>query len=241
MRIAVLSDVHSNLPALEAVIATVGAVDAWYHLGDVVGYGPHPDEVVGRLRDLGAVGVRGNHDAAATGAIDTEWFNAAARWAIDWTMQRIAPETRDWLASLPEVRTLGDHTLVHGSRRDPTWEYITSEDEAIPSFDLLETPILLHGHTHYPAAWLEKPPGRAELVQPADQFDLALGEQRLLLNPGSVGQPRDGDRRASVMVIDTDGRRARWQRVAYAIDSVQADMRKAGHPQMLVQRLAAGW
>ncbi len=102
MRIAVLSDIHANLPALDAVLATLGTIDACWHLGDVVGYGPHPDEVVGRLRDIGAIGVRGNHDAAALGGPEVEWFNPDARRAIEWTERRISPATRAWLADLPE-------------------------------------------------------------------------------------------------------------------------------------------
>ncbi|MFL5675547.1 MAG: metallophosphoesterase family protein, partial [Chloroflexota bacterium] len=126
MRIAVLSDIHSNLVALEAVLAKIGAVDAIWHLGDVVGYGAQPDEVVARLSELGATGVRGNHDAAATGATDIAWFNPEARAAMEWTRTTIADTTRAWLAALPQRRTDGDFTLVHGSPRDPTWEYVTS-------------------------------------------------------------------------------------------------------------------
>jgi len=121
MRIAVLSDIHANLPALEAVLAALGPVDAVWHLGDVVGYGPHPDEVVARLRELGAVGVRGNHDAATQDLGMAEWFNADARRAIEWTAGRISPETRAWLAGLPERAELGEMTLVHGAWTTGAW------------------------------------------------------------------------------------------------------------------------
>ncbi len=168
MRIAVLSDVHANLPALDAVLAAIGAVDAVWHLGDVVGYGPHPDEVVGRLRSSGAVGVRGNHDAAAIGGAEIDWFNPDARRAIEWTGARLAPETRSWLAALPERLELDAATLVHGSPRDPIWEYMTSRSDALANLDAFDTPYLLHGHTHVPVAFRERdgtvetasPPGR---------------------------------------------------------------------------------
>ena len=126
MRIAVLSDIHSNLVALDAVLADIGTVDAVWHLGDVVGYGPEPDAVVERLAGVGAVGVRGNHDAAAAGGPEIEAFNPEARRAMEWTRRRIAPATRDWLAALPERLVVDEASLVHGSLRDPTWEYVTS-------------------------------------------------------------------------------------------------------------------
>ncbi len=239
MRIAVLSDIHANLPALDAVLATLGEVDAIWQLGDVVGYGPHPDEVVARLREIGAVGVRGNHDAAALGRLDVSYFNAAARWAVEWTARRIAPETRAWLDGLPERAVIDEVTLVHGSPRDPTWEYVTTTSAARANLAAFATPCCLHGHTHVPVAWLDEG-GRVELVRPSDGDELALDERRLLLNPGSVGQPRDGDPRASAMVLDMEARRVTWRRVAYPIRATQADIRGAGLPAWLADRLATG-
>ena len=148
MRIAILSDIHSNIVALDAVLAAVGSVDAVWHLGDVVGYGPEPNAVVARLRERGALGVRGNHDAAAVGGSEIDYFNADARRAMDWTRTTIDAEARTWLAALPERRTEGDFTLVHGSPRDPTWEYITTAPVARRNLELLEVPFCLHGHTH---------------------------------------------------------------------------------------------
>src|SRR5262245_44549422 len=127
MRIAVLSDVHANLPALEAVLADAGRVDAIWQLGDVVGYGPDPDGVVDRLRDAGATGVRGNHDAAACGGDEIEWFNPEARRAMEWTRRAISDSSIEWLSGLPDRRTEGNAELVHGSYREPLWEYVTSE------------------------------------------------------------------------------------------------------------------
>src|SRR5258705_4804161 len=126
MRVAVLSDIHANLVALDAVISAVGSVDAVWHLGDVVGYGPDPDGVVERLASIGAIGVRGNHDAAAVGDIDVEWFNPDARAAMEWTRRRISERTRAWLIALPESRVEGEFSLAHGSPRDPIWGDVVS-------------------------------------------------------------------------------------------------------------------
>src|SRR5215217_2893322 len=130
MRIAVLSDIHSNVPALDAVLADAGAVDAIWHLGDVVGYGPDPDGVVDRLREVGAVGVRGNHDAAACGGDEIDWFNPDARRAMEWTRGAVSAASVAWLSGLPERRTEASAELVHGSHREPIWEYVTSVDIA---------------------------------------------------------------------------------------------------------------
>ena len=237
MRVAVLSDIHANLPALDAVLAALGDVDAVWQLGDVVGYGPHPDEVVARLREIGATGVRGNHDAAALGALGVEWFNPAARRAVEWTARRISPETRAWLADLPERAELGEMTLVHGSPRDPTWEYVTTTPDARANLAVLVTPYCLYGHTHVPAAWREDD-GQVEALGPSHGSALALDGRRVLLNPGSVGQPRDGDPRAAFLVLDTEMRRVTWHRVAYPIATTQADIRAAGLPDWLADRLA---
>jgi diadenosine tetraphosphatase ApaH/serine/threonine PP2A family protein phosphatase len=239
MRVAVLSDIHANLPALDAVLAALGAVDAVWQLGDVVGYGPHPDEVVARLREAGATGVRGNHDAAVVGVLGVEWFNGAARRAVEWTAQRISPATRAWLADLPGRTELGEMTLVHGSPRDPTWEYITTTSEARASFAAFTSPYCLHGHTHVPVAWRDDD-GHLEAVRPPAGSEIALDGRRLLLNPGSVGQPRDGDPRASYLVLDTERRRVTWYRVAYPVASTQADIRAAGLPGWLADRLESG-
>jgi len=239
MRIAVLSDIHANLPALEAVLAALGPVDAVWHLGDVVGYGPHPDEVVARLGAIGAVGVRGNHDGAAVDGSGIDHFNPAARAAIEWTAARIEPRTRAWLAELPDLLVLDGATLVHGSLLDPTWEYLLSPAAARASLGALTTPLLLHGHTHRPAAWWTDG-GEVVGSRTLAGDERPLDEGRQLLNPGSVGQPRDGDPRASAMIIDTDRRRAAWLRVAYPIAAVQADIRAAGLPDWLAQRLERG-
>jgi predicted phosphodiesterase len=239
MRIAVLSDIHSNLPALDAVLTAAGHVDAVWHLGDIVGYGPDPDGVVDRLRSIGAIGVRGNHDAAAVGGSEIDWFNPDARRAMEWTRTALSPETRSWLAALPERRTIDGVDLVHGSPREPIWEYVISSDVARANLAILEAQIGLHGHTHVPVAWIQDG-DRVELFRPGRNGTLDLAGRRALVNPGSVGQPRDGDPRASFLILDPESGQVVWQRVAYDVASVQDAMRGAGLPASLSARLEVG-
>lgn len=239
MRVAVLSDIHSNLVALDAVVASFGTVDAVWQLGDVVGYGPEPDGVVDRLAALGAAGVGGNHDAAAVGGSQIEWFNPDARAAIEWTRRRISAPTKAWLAGLPERYTEEPFAMVHGSPREPLWEYVVSVPVARANLAALRTPFGLHGHTHVPMVWAEHD-GQVEQIAPGDGSTFRLDGRRALINPGSVGQPRDGIPTASYLVIDTDAGSCRWHRVAYDIAAVQAAMTDAGLPRRLVERLAHG-
>jgi predicted phosphodiesterase len=240
VRVAVLSDIHSNLIALEAVLESAGPVDAVWHLGDVVGYGPEPDAVVARLASIGSVGVTGNHDRAAVGGREIDWFNDDARAAMEWTRGRISPETTDWLRDLPETRVEADTFLVHGSPRDPIWEYVTTAATARANLELLPTRLGLFGHTHLPIAWTrsrERVTGR----EGRDRATVALDVgDRLLVNPGSVGQPRDGDPRAGWLELDTDAATGTWHRVAYDVPAVQAAMRQVGLPIRLVERLRHG-
>ena len=194
MRIALLSDIHSNLVALDAVLAHAGQVDAVWHLGDVVGYGPDPDGVVARLVAVGAVGVLGNHDAAALGGPEIEWFNPDAMAAAAWTRDTISEATRGWLSAQPVTRVADGFSLVHGSPRDPLREYVTTPEIARANMDVLETSYGLHGHTHIPVAFIEVD-RRITVVKPGDATTIPLSGDRAMLNPGSVGQPRDGDPR----------------------------------------------
>ena len=241
MRVAVLSDIHANLVALDAVLRDAGRVDAIWHLGDVVGYGPEPDAVVERLTAAGAVGVTGNHDRAAAGGREIDWFNPDAKAAMQWTRGRISEATAAWLASLPERRTDHDLLSVHGSPRDPIWEYVTSAGVARANLESMTTPFGLHGHTHVPMAWVDRGE-RVEAVAPGAGSTIHLGDgkERVLLNPGSVGQPRDGDPRASWLELDLDAGSGTWHRVAYDIGAVQAAMREVGLPIRLVERLQHG-
>ncbi len=248
MRVAVLSDIHGNLPALEAVLTALAPYDAVWQLGDIVGYGPEPDEVVGRLRSESAAGVCGNHDAAALGRIESSWFNEDARSAVHWTAERLQAGTREWLGGLPErdveyadgsEKWDGSFTLVHGSPRDPIWEYVFSAPVAKASFGAFKTAHCLVGHTHVPLVFREAD-GRVETLSPSDRSRLKLDARRTILNPGSVGQPRDGDARACGMILDTDGMTVEWRRVEYPITATQERMRSVGLPWRLVERLSHG-
>jgi diadenosine tetraphosphatase ApaH/serine/threonine PP2A family protein phosphatase len=241
MRVAVLSDIHSNLRALEAVLASIGSVDAIWQLGDVVGYGPDPEAVVWRLRESGAIGIKGNHDAAAVGDLSVEDFNADARAAIEWTRARLNEEARAYLAALPEMLVPDgfDFTLAHGSPRDPIWEYLTDTRAARENLSAFATTYCLVGHTHVPLILRQRRIHMEGLAVNAEGR-LRLDERRAILNPGSVGQPRDGDPGASYMLVDTAAGFATWQRVRYDIEATQAAMLEAGLPPRLARRLSFG-
>lgn len=242
MRVLIVADIHGNLEALEAVLAAAGSVDRVWCLGDVVGYGPRPRECVERIRELaGATTVLGNHDAACLGRLPLDGFNPVARYALRWTMQQLGPEERAFLEGLPERLVLADVTLVHGSLRAPVWEYIFTTEQAIATFDLLGTRLCFFGHTHVPfvlredAARRGRPPTR-----PVDGDVLEVATGRFLINPGSVGQPRDGDPRAAFALWEPDRQLVTFRRVPYNIPAVQAEMRRAGLPAFLIERLAIG-
>jgi len=239
--VAVLSDIHSNLHALQAVLDSLGTVDAVWHLGDVVGYGPEPDGVVEALEGAGAIGVRGNHDHAACGKLSLADFNSDARAAAEWTRLRIAPRTREYLEALPEKLTPAGtpFTLAHGSPRDPIWEYVFTRDVAAENLTAFQTPYCLIGHTHVPLVFRDGRHG-IEATAPSPGASLQLDERRLLINPGSVGQPRDGDPTASYAVLDTAAGTVTWLRVAYDIEATQAEMHAAGLPGWLSRRLSFG-
>ncbi len=243
MRIAVLSDIHANLPALEAVRADLPAVDQVWVLGDIVGYGPQPNEVIAMLQAMGARSVLGNHDGAAIGTVDAAYFNPDARTAIEWTAAALDDNSRAYIATLPEVRRDGELTAVHGSPRDPIWEYITSAGIAAANFAHFETRLCLFGHTHLPVAYrlvddaIDAQPGLPDEV-------VQIGPARALLNPGSVGQPRDGLPDAAYAILELadsiDDSTISFHRVRYEIDRTQRLMREAGLPPRLAERLSYG-
>lgn len=239
MRIAVLSDIHGNLPALEAVLAALSPFDAVWQLGDIVGYGPQPDEVVARLVAERASGVRGNHDSAAIGALPVDAFNDDARAALEWTAEHITPATRRWLAALPVRDEVDSFTRVHASPCDPTWEYVYSSAIARANLPCFETTYCLLGHTHVPLVFRQSH-GSLEAMRPEPGKKVVLDEGRLIMNPGSVGQPRDGDPRASAALLDTDQHTIEWLRVEYPIEQVQAHMARLALPSRLIARLQFG-
>jgi predicted phosphodiesterase len=239
MRLAVLSDIHANLAALEAVRDAMPQVDEVWVLGDIVGYGPQPNEVISALQEMGARSVMGNHDGAAIGQVDASWFNPDAARAIGWTSEVIDDNARAYLGALPEVRRDGDLTAVHGSPRDPTWEYITGPDVASANLASFDTRICLHGHTHVPIIFRAEE-GEVQAVSATPGSPITIAEGRLLLNPGSVGQPRDGDPASSFVVIDTEAGTAEFHRVGYDIERTQRLMREVDLPARLVERLRYG-
>lgn len=246
MRIVIISDAHGNLAALESVLRHAeadGAIDALWCLGDAVGYGPQPGECVARLRELGTLMVAGNHDRAGTGKTGTEEFNPDAAAAARWTMDRLGAEERSYLDTLPEVLVQGEFTLVHGTLRWPIWEYLTSQEAALAHLERQETPFSLVGHTHIPALIVEQPqlPQGCELSYLEDGARVELSRQRrLVINPGSVGQPRDGEPRAAYAVLDTESNTVTLHRVEYDIEATQRLMEEAHLPRHLIQRLTLG-
>jgi diadenosine tetraphosphatase ApaH/serine/threonine PP2A family protein phosphatase len=242
MRILVISDIHANLTALQAVLAD--AQDQWeliWFLGDLVGYGPNPNECVSLLREQPHLSLAGNHDWAALRKIELKEFNSDARYAVNWTCQMLAAESVAYLADLPPRVDDAPFTLAHGSPRSPIWEYITDLDTALENFAYFDTPYCLVGHTHVPALiWLDEPAGQIGGYVPVHGEKVPLSGQRLILNPGSVGQPRDGDPRAAYALLDTAQMLWECRRVPYDVTETQRQMRSHKLPQKLVQRLAYG-
>jgi predicted phosphodiesterase len=241
VRVAVLSDLHSNLEALDAVLAAAddAGCERFLVLGDIVGYGADPQAVIGRLRDRDAIAIAGNHDLAATGEFDVTWFNDAAARAIAWTQDAIDDESSVYLASLRPTRTTDEGLLVHGSVRDPVAEYLLSAEDAAESFALADYSLAFFGHTHLPTVFRHQPDGRVKgwIMGEGETLALLPGE-RYMLNPGSVGQPRDRDPRASFLIFDEG--KATGHRVPYAIDVAANKIRAAGLPPWLADRLSLG-
>ncbi len=242
MRVALISDVHANLTALDAVLAHAGArgIESVWQLGDVAGYGPDPDAVVRRLRDCRAAGVMGNHDAAVVGLIPLDDFNPTAAEANRWTAGHIETESAEYLRSLPEVELDGDYTRVHGTLRAPLWEYLTTHEIAEAHFLLQQTPISVVGHTHLPVVLYRLQPGVHDSITPADGEVFELSGGQVCVNPGGLGQPRDGDPRAPYAILDTSAATITFFRVPYDIPAVQERIVEAGLPESLAARLALG-
>lgn len=243
MRYAVLGDLHANLTALEAVVSALGSedVDALLSVGDVVGYGAAPREVIGLLREVGATVVKGNHDAAVTGELDTRWFNPFARAAVDWTRETLTTEDLAWLEALPLVAHLEHCAVAHGTPAQPErFDYVQSTEDADPSLDDLAEQVCFVGHTHVPVTILRlrEAPGRTSYT--IDRY-VDLSEASVaLVNVGSVGQPRDEDPRAAFGLYDSERSSFELKRVEYDIDREAARIRAAGLPDPLAARLHLG-
>jgi diadenosine tetraphosphatase ApaH/serine/threonine PP2A family protein phosphatase len=241
VRVAVFSDVHSNLHALEAVLAAVDAdpPDELWCLGDVVGYGPRPNECCAIVAERARVCLGGNHDLAVRGTIDLDEFSGDAGVAALWTRGVLTGEALAYLNTLEPRGEAAGIALFHGSARDPVWEYVLSDEAAVTTLLLTEEPVVLVGHSHVALQVVL----RELLVEGGlapDGTELELGGARWLLNPGSVGQPRDGDARAAYLSLDLAAERATYHRVEYDIERTQAEIREAGLPELLALRLSFG-
>ena len=240
MRVAVISDVHANEEALRAVL---GEIDAWapeavWCLGDLVGYGPEPNRCCEVVSERADVCLIGNHDLVALGKLDVADFNEEAAAAALWTRKELEEPWREFLSSLEPSAALGGAELFHASPRDPVWEYVLNAETAYFSLLTTKAPLVLVGHSHVALAiGLDETEMHGGLAPAGTEIEL---DGRWLLNPGSVGQPRDGDPRAAWLALDTDERFAHFHRVAYPIERTQAGIRKRGLPETLAARLAHG-
>ncbi len=240
MRYAVLSDIHGNLEALEAVLADAAErADTVLCLGDVVGYGADPEACMELIAGRAAALVAGNHEHAVAGLLDLDWFNDYARAAVEWTRDRLDEDHRSYLAALPLVAEVGDATLVHASPERPEeWEYLVSPQDGFAAFPAFATRLCFVGHSHRPAAWSLGSSG-PEFVAGAVELSLESG-RRYIVNVGSVGQPRDRDPRAAYALWDADRGRLVIRRVAYDVDTARRKILAGGLPRLLADRLPRG-
>jgi predicted phosphodiesterase len=240
MRVAVISDVHANRHALDAVLDAVAAErpDVVWCLGDTVGYGPQPNECCDLVSERSDVCLVGNHDLVVLGQLAVSDFNEEAAAAASWTSDVLTESARDFLAGLRPAADAAGVSLYHASARDPVWEYILSEEAALATFELATADLILVGHSHVALALRLDGGGVAGGLAPSGT-GLQL-EGRWLLNPGSVGQPRDGDPRAAWLMLDLEQRTASFRRVPYPVRETQAEMRDLGLPPSLAARLERG-
>jgi predicted phosphodiesterase len=243
MRIAVISDIHSNLPALEAVLEAIGvlepASDQVWCLGDVVGYGASPDACAALTASRADLCLAGNHDLVVRGDLDLDYFARAAGAAARWTASIIDARTRAFLEPLEPLARAEAIGLYHASPRDPVWEYVLSIEQARAGLDVQPDRVCLIGHSHVACHFVRRDSRvQGELAPPGAVLDLHDGEW--LLNPGSVGQPRDGDSRASWMLLDTEAWTASFRREEYRIEEAARAIEEAGLPVELAQRLYVG-
>ncbi len=239
MMIGVISDIHSNIHALEAVLGRLTQVDQIICLGDVVGYGAHPNECVERVKALKIPCVLGNHDAACIGLLSLGWFNPHAAHAVRWAVEEeLAKDSLEYLRSLPTSRRMESFYFVHGSPREPTTEYLTDASQARASFDLCKEQVVFVGHTHVPLVFTER--GGIEAMVPSEGNRISYEGARLIYNPGAVGQPRDGDPRAAYSIVDASSNSIGQYRVEYNVQEARADIIEAGLPRILGDRLTLG-
>lgn len=241
MRVAVISDVHANMQALTAVKEAIERerADEVWNLGDTIGYGARPNECCDLIRPLAAISLVGNHDLAAIGQLPLDDFTPAADAAVTWTKEHLNASSREYLAGLAPMSRVSGCALFHGSPRGPVWAYVLKPSEISDSFALTDEPLVLVGHTHVAmAASLVNEQLVLERVEAGAIVDLTRG--RWLLNPGSVGQPRDGDPRAAYLLLDLDAGRGEFKRVEYEVVRAQVEIRELGLPEQLAARLSRG-
>jgi diadenosine tetraphosphatase ApaH/serine/threonine PP2A family protein phosphatase len=242
MRYAIFSDIHANIIAFQAVLADIerrGGVDEFWCLGDIVGYGPDPHECIELLWGYPHIAVAGNHDLGAVDKTTLANFNPDGVAALRWTKRHLQTTDRDYLSRLPATLVKDKFTLVHGSPRQPTWEYLLSTGLARENFGHFQTPFCLVGHTHLPALFKNEA-GIASAPKWQEGIGRLLDKGQLIINPGSVGQPRDGDPRASYAFYDSETGILRLHRVVYDIKEAQLRFLKAGLPVRLATRLEKG-
>jgi diadenosine tetraphosphatase ApaH/serine/threonine PP2A family protein phosphatase len=241
LRVAVISDVHGNARALEAVLAKLerDRPDAIWCLGDTVGYGARPNDCCALVEAMCDLCLAGNHDLVVSGAIDIEEFNHDAAAAARWSREVLTEKARAWLNGLQPAAVAEGLELYHASPRDPIWEYVLSEYVALASLAATESPAVLIGHSHVALA-LGLVDGQLSGGLAPEGSGINFVENRWLLNPGSVGQPRDGDARAAYLELDLEAKSATFHRVEYDIAGTQREIREAGLPEGLAARLASG-
>ncbi len=242
MRILVISDIHANLTAFETVLEHCqGEWDFVWCLGDVVGYGPDPNECVERLQQLPMLCLAGNHDWAALNRLDARTFNPDARRAVEWTQATLTAANTRFLEELPVTFVIGDYTLVHASPREPVWEYILEPNIATLNFPHFETPYCFVGHTHQPVIYsLKDEAAKAQSALPRYNAPHHLNGQRQIINPGSIGQPRDQNPEAAYGILDMASGVFEHRRIAYNIKAVQRRMFDFNMPERLITRLEHG-
>ena len=243
MRALIVSDVHSNIEAFTSVISDAkyrSGFDEIWSLGDLIGYGPNPNECIELLSAHQHKAVAGNHDLASIGKLSLEAFNPYAKAANLWTAEQLSQEHVEFIATQELRLEIDEFTLVHGSPRDPVWEYVMTVDAAVASFMHYDTYWCLVGHTHFPSLWLPSENGATFVEFPLDK-QINLTEDRVIINPGSVGQPRDRDPRASYAIYDSDASTVTHHRVQYDISKTQAQMQDCGLPEFLISRLEDGY
>lgn len=243
MRILVISDIHANYEALEAVLADAGAVDATWCLGDIVGYGPDPNLCVEMVRERpNLTCLLGNHDVALLGRIPMAAFNGEARRSLDYQVRALRADNVEFLRSLPETSLVrGEVTLAHGSPRDSIWEYVLNSLTARLNFDYFDTPYCFVGHAHLQGLFhMDEEQNRVVSESPrvGEPFPMT---PRAIFNPGSVGQPRDRDARAAYAIFDPEARTWEPRRATYDIAAVQKRIRELGLPEKHAVRIGEGW